>query len=195
MLAAEELVLGEIAHRGVGATEGVHLAEEIREAGRVRLTNLLEGVPAESRGLERRARVLEGGKGLDRPSGLREPSGDLDPVQPQWPRGLVPVRVTLADEDGGAGAEDAADLPSGGSEVLDVVNDEGEPRGVRRGVGQRQGACVSLERSDVRGIRSRIAADGSTARTLRSNQLLKAAANAPVPAPMSTSVIPGDGRR
>ncbi len=47
----------------------------------------------------------------------------------------------------------------------------------------------------VRGIRFRIAADGSTARMVRSNQSLKAVANAPVPAPMSTSVMPGDGRR
>src|SRR5258707_14548239 len=30
---AEELVLSEIAHRGVGVVESVHLAEEVREAG------------------------------------------------------------------------------------------------------------------------------------------------------------------
>ena len=47
----------------------------------------------------------------------------------------------------------------------------------------------------VRGICSRIAADGSTATTVMSNQSLNAEANAPVPAPMSTRVIPGDGRR
>jgi len=44
-------------------------------------------------------------------------------------------------------------------------------------------------------IRSRIAAEGSTAMTAMSNQSPNAAANAPVPAPMSTSVIPGDGCR
>ena len=66
---------------------------------------------------------------------------------------------------------------------------------------QREGAGISLEHLDARvpaagaGIWARIAADGSTARTLRSNQSLKAVANAPVPAPMSTTVMPGDGRR
>lgn len=39
--AAEELVLSEMAHRGVGVAQRVHLAEEVREAGRVRLTDLL----------------------------------------------------------------------------------------------------------------------------------------------------------
>src|SRR5215510_10758133 len=71
---AEELVLGEIAHRGVSVAECVHLAEEVREAGRVRLTNLLKSVLAESRGRERLARVLDGREGVDRPGGLREPS-------------------------------------------------------------------------------------------------------------------------
>jgi hypothetical protein len=46
-----------------------------------------------------------------------------------------------------------------------------------------------------RGIWARIAADGSTARMLRPNQSLKAAANVPVPAPMSVMVIPGIGLR
>jgi hypothetical protein len=42
------------------------------------------------------------------------------------------------------------------------------------------------------GIWARIAADGSTARTLRPNQSLNAVANTPVPAPMSTTVMPGE---
>jgi hypothetical protein len=42
---AEELVLSEIAHRGIGLAESVHLAEEVREAGQPRLTNLLKSVP------------------------------------------------------------------------------------------------------------------------------------------------------
>src|SRR5439155_4537295 len=58
--AAEELVLSEIAHRGVGVAEGVHLAEEVGEAGRARLTNLLKSVPVESCGRERLTRLLEG---------------------------------------------------------------------------------------------------------------------------------------
>lgn len=77
---AEELVLSEIAHRGVGAAESVHLAEEVREAGRVRLTNLLKSVLVESYGRERLARFLDGRVGIDRPSGLREPSDEFDPV-------------------------------------------------------------------------------------------------------------------
>jgi hypothetical protein len=128
---AEELVLGEIAHRGVGVAERVHLAEEVREAGRVCLTNLLEGVLAESCGRERPARVLDGREGFDRARGLREPSDEFDPVELQVPRGLVSVRETLSDEDRGTGTEDAADLLCGDCQVFDVVNDKGEPRGVR----------------------------------------------------------------
>ena len=77
---AEELVLGEIAHRGVGVAESVHLAEEVREAGRVRLTNLLKSVLVESCGRERLARIGDRREGIDRPSGLRDPSDELDPV-------------------------------------------------------------------------------------------------------------------
>jgi hypothetical protein len=51
---AEELVFTEIAHRGVGLAESVHLAEEVGEAGRVRLTDLLKSVLVESCGRERR---------------------------------------------------------------------------------------------------------------------------------------------
>src|SRR5947208_14651398 len=58
-LTAEELVFSEIAHRGVGVAENVHLAEEVREAGRVGLTNLLKSVLVESRRRERPARFLE----------------------------------------------------------------------------------------------------------------------------------------
>jgi hypothetical protein len=47
----------------------------------------------------------------------------------------------------------------------------------------------------VRGICSRIAADGSIATTLSPNQSLNAAENAPVPAPISASVIPCRGCR
>jgi hypothetical protein len=77
--AAAELVLGEVAHRGVGVAERVHLAEEVREAGRVRLTNLLKRVLVEPCGRERLARVLDGRVGLGRPSGLREPPDEFDP--------------------------------------------------------------------------------------------------------------------
>jgi hypothetical protein len=77
---AEELVLSEIAHRGVGVAESIHLAEEVREAGRVRLTNLLKSVLVESCGRERLARIRDRRVGIDRPSGLREPSDEFDPV-------------------------------------------------------------------------------------------------------------------
>jgi hypothetical protein len=105
--AVEELVLSEMAHRGVGVAEGVHLAEEVREAGRVRLTNLFKGVLVESCGRERLARILDRRVGIDRPSSLREPSDEFDPVQS--------TREALSDEDRGTGAENAADLVCGDS--------------------------------------------------------------------------------
>src|SRR5262245_45750005 len=123
-LSALELVLREHAHRRVGLAERVHLAEEVREARRVRLADLLERVPVESCCRERLARLRDGGVGGDCPSRLREPSHELDPVQP--------ARKALPDEDGRAGAEDAADLVRGDLQVCDVVNDEREPGGVRR---------------------------------------------------------------
>jgi hypothetical protein len=100
---AEELVLSEFAHRGVGVAESVRLGEELGEAGRVRLTNLLKSVLVESCGRERLARILDGRDGIDRPSGLREPSDEFDPVELQVPRGLVSVREALSDEDGAPG--------------------------------------------------------------------------------------------
>src|SRR5262249_27038844 len=126
-----------MAHRGVGVTERIHLAEEVREAGRVRLTNLLESLPVESCGRERLARILDGRVGIDRPSGLREPSDEFDSVGLQVARRLVSVREALSDEDGGAGAQNAADLLCGDSQVCDVVNDKGEPCGVCRFIWQR----------------------------------------------------------
>jgi hypothetical protein len=103
----EELLLSETAHRGVGVAERVHLAEEIREADRPHLTNLLKSVLVESRGRERLARILDGRVGIDRPSGLREPSDEFDPVQS--------AREALSNEDWGTGAENAADLVRGDS--------------------------------------------------------------------------------
>jgi hypothetical protein len=114
LFTAEELVLSEIAHRGVGLAESVHLTEEVREAGRPRLANLLKSVLVESCGRERLARVLEGREGIGRPSGLREPPDEFDAVGLQVPRGLVSVREALPDEDGGTGAQNAADLVRGG---------------------------------------------------------------------------------
>jgi hypothetical protein len=105
--AAEELLLSEITHRGVGLAERVHLAEEVREADRPRLTNLLKSVLVESCGRERLARIFDRRVGLDRPSGLREPSDEFDPVQS--------AREALSDEDRGTGAENAADLACGDS--------------------------------------------------------------------------------
>ena len=117
---AEKLVLSEIAHRGVGVAKRVRLAEEVREAGRVGLTNLLESVLVESCGRERLARIPDGREGIERPSGLREPSDELDPVERSPGHGSV--REALSDEDGSTWAEDAADLVCGHSQVWDVVN-------------------------------------------------------------------------
>ena len=104
---AAELVLGEIAHRGVGLAESVQLAEEVREAGRVRLTNLLKSVLAESCRRERLARIPDGRLGIDRPNGRRDPSHEFDPVHS--------AREALPDEDRGTGAQNAADLVCGDS--------------------------------------------------------------------------------
>src|SRR5262249_45018241 len=98
-LPAEELDLGEMAHGGVGVAQRVHLAEEVREAGRVRLTDLLERLLVKSCGRERLAGLLEGREGVGRPSGLGEPADELDPVLLQSPQGLVSVREALPDED------------------------------------------------------------------------------------------------
>jgi hypothetical protein len=57
---AEELILSEIAHRGVGVAESVYLAEEVREAGGIRLTHLLKSVLAEPCGRERPAAPRSG---------------------------------------------------------------------------------------------------------------------------------------
>jgi hypothetical protein len=77
---AAELDLSEIAHRSVGLAERVDLAEEVGQAGRVRLTNLLESVLVESCGRECLARILDGRVGIGRSSGLREPPDEFDPI-------------------------------------------------------------------------------------------------------------------
>jgi hypothetical protein len=84
-LAAEESLLGEVAHRGIG------------EAGRWSDTsgNLLKSVPAESSGGERLACLLDSGVGLDRLGDLGEPADELDPAGP--------AGGCLADEHGSAG--------------------------------------------------------------------------------------------
>ena len=43
-----EFVLGEAAHRGIGAAKCVHLAQEVGEAGRVRLAHLLKRLHVKS---------------------------------------------------------------------------------------------------------------------------------------------------
>jgi hypothetical protein len=105
--AAEELLLSETAHRGIGVAERVHLAEKVREADRPRLTNLLKCVLVESRGRERLAGILDRRVGIDRPSGLREPSNEFNPVQS--------AREALSNEDRGTGAQNPADLVRGDS--------------------------------------------------------------------------------
>jgi len=128
--AAEELVLSQIAHRRVGLAEGVHLAEELREAHRIRLPNLLESVLVESCGRERLGRVVDGGEGIGRPRGLREPSDEFDPVvDSAW--------EALSDEDGGVGTQNAADLVCGARKIRNMVNHKGEPRSICRFIWQR----------------------------------------------------------
>lgn len=115
--AAQELLVGEAAHGGVGVAQGVCLVEVVGEAGGVCLGNLIEGLLAESCGGERAAGLLDGGVGVDGPGGLGEPADELDPVGP--------AGECLADEHRGAWAQDAADLPCGGFEVGDVVDHGG----------------------------------------------------------------------
>src|SRR6478672_3516018 len=133
---AEELVVAEAAHRGVGVAEGVHLAEEVRKAGGIRLTNLLESVLVKSYGGERLARVLDGREGCDRASGLgdhrtssmlsslRVPEGSYLSGNPCRMRTGAPARSTRR-------ISRAARARSG------MVKDEGEPRGVCRFIRQR----------------------------------------------------------
>src|SRR6476619_2603509 len=80
LLPALELVLAEVAQRGVGVAKRVDVAEEVGESGRPRLTNLLERDAVESCGAECLACLLDGREGVDRPDGLGEPSDELDPV-------------------------------------------------------------------------------------------------------------------
>ena len=143
---AEELVLSEIAHRRVGVAERVRLGEELGEAGRVCLGNLLKGVPAKSGGCERTAGLLNGGVGIDRPGGFREPADELDLVDP--------AGEALAEEHGSAGPENAADFSRGSFQVRDMVDHEGQPGAVRRAVWKREGAGVALQHLDVRSARN-----------------------------------------
>src|SRR5690349_6054909 len=124
VLPAHELVVAEAAHRRVGLAERVHLAEEVREAARVRLANLLERLLPQSRRGEHVAGLREGREAVGRPGRLGEPADELHPAQP--------AREPLADEDGGAGAQHAPDLARAGRQVREVVADEGEPRTVGR---------------------------------------------------------------
>jgi hypothetical protein len=87
----------------------------------------LESLHLESRRFEGVGGIRDRGVVLDDPSGLGEPADELDPVEP--------LRKALSDEDGGTGADHAADLVCGDRQVRDVVEDEGEPGGVRRFVG------------------------------------------------------------
>src|SRR5581483_12357081 len=103
LLAADELVLGEPAHRRVGPAQRVRLVEERRERGGVGLANRLERLPLEPGGRERLACVLDGWEGVRRPCGLGKPPDELDAVQS--------AREALSDKDGRTGAEHAADLP------------------------------------------------------------------------------------
>src|ERR1700691_6289692 len=76
-----------------------------------------------------------------------------------------------------------------------ITRDSQAPSAEPSGSGRVLASPSSAWMPGRRGIWARIAADGSTARMLRPNQSLKAAANAPVPAPMSATVIPGNGLR
>jgi hypothetical protein len=66
---------------------------------------------------ERLAGLLNGGVGIDRPGGLREPADELDLVDP--------AGEALADEHGSAGPENAADFSRGSFQFGDVMDHEG----------------------------------------------------------------------
>jgi hypothetical protein len=66
----------------------------------------------------------------------------------------------------------------------DLASDSHAPSAEWSGSGRAPACPPSTRMPGRRGIWARMAADGSTARTARSNQSLNAAANAPVPAPM-----------
>jgi hypothetical protein len=188
-LTAKELLLSELAHRGVGPAEPVQLAEEARQADRPRLTNLLERVPVESHRRERVARLLDRREGLDRPSGVREPSDELNPVQP--------AREALSDENRGTETQHPANLAGGDAQVWEVVKDQRQPDGVGRSSCQREGAGSSGKHLDGRCPRDllphrRRRLDGQDAEV---KPVAEGSGELTGPAPMSTSIIPCDGRR
>jgi MFS family permease len=135
-LAAQELLVGEVAHDGVGAAERVCLGEEPGQADQ-RLGHRLKRVAAESRGSEGLVHPLEGGKGTGRPYGLGEELPGKGARRPG------PARESLADQHRGAWAQHAADLSRSGFQVGDVVDHEGQPGAVRRAVRQRESAGVA----------------------------------------------------
>ena len=112
------------------------------------LGDRLNRVAAESRGGERLARLLEGGKGIGRPDCLgKELPG-------KGTRRIGPVRISLPDQNGSARAQNAADFSRGGFHVRDVVDHEGHPGAVRRAVWERHGAGVALQHLDARAARN-----------------------------------------
>jgi len=76
-----------------------------------------------------------------------------------------------------------------------ITRDSQAPSAEPSGSGRAVASPSRTSMPGLRGICARIAADGSTAATLTPNQSLKAVAKAPVPAPTSTTVIPGNGLR
>ena len=188
--AAEEFLLGEVAHRCVGAAEGVRLGEKLGEAGPVRLGNLLKG----ARGGIRRWRTPGRSarrRGRYRPSGRSPGTSGL--VRPGWSGREIPGGLARERRAAARGGFLAQRLPGRGCGGSRGTARRRPPS--RRASGRALASPSSTWMPGRRGIWARIAADGSTARTLRPNQSLKAAANAPVPAPMSATVIPGTGLR
>jgi hypothetical protein len=187
-LAPQELLLGEAAHDGVGAAEVVRLVEELGKAGQC-LGDLLKRVAAESCGGERPAGLPGGGIGSDRPGGLgKEIPG----------KGVRRVRPCPEIPGGSArGRQDAADLACGSFEVGDVVDDERQRCAVRRVVWQREGAGMSAEHLDARAARDlgshcrrRLDREDSEVEPVAERGGERAG-----PRPMSTTVMPGAGRR
>ena len=101
------------------------------------------------------------------------------------------------DEHRGPGAQDAPQLARRDRQVGDVMDDGGQP--CRVGVRVRYRQCLGGAGEDwmpgVDGMRARMASEGSTAITDTSNQSRSAQEKAPVPAPTSSTRIPGCGCR
>jgi hypothetical protein len=107
------------------------------------------------------------------------------------------ARKSLADQHRGARAQHAADLPCGRFEVGDVVDHQRQPGAVRRAVRHGEGAGLPGEYPDAR-VQRDLGSHGRRRLDREDGEVEPVAERGGEragPAPMSTTVIPGDGRR